>query len=42
MRHMHVYLGSKDPIVIETNLAWAIPYWEERKRLNPNLRWRFT
>lgn len=38
---MYVYLrSSKDPIVIETNLAWALPYWEARKRVNPNLYWR--
>lgn len=40
---MRVYIrGAKDPIVIETNLAWAIPYWKKRKHLNPDIRWTFT
>lgn len=39
--HLFVYLHpSKTPIVIETNLAWAIPYWVARKALNPNIYWR--
>ena len=33
---MRVYL-KKQLIVIETNLAWALPYWTERKRLNKNI-----
>lgn len=38
--HLHVYISpSKVPIVIETNLAWAYPYWEARKRFNPRIRW---
>jgi hypothetical protein len=38
---MKVYLrGRSDPLVIETNLAWAIPYWTKRKQVNPNIYWR--
>lgn len=43
---MRVYVSKKKnlqghmtPIVIETNLAWAIPYWTKRKQVNPNLFW---
>ena len=49
MKTMKVYasrrlnaLHQKTPIVIETNLAWAIPYWTERKRMNPNLFWELV
>lgn len=45
---MKVYASRKlnlmwelTPIVIETNLAWAIPYWTERKKMNPKLFWEF-
>jgi len=24
-------------ICIETNIAWALPYWTQRKKLNPDL-----
>jgi len=43
---MRVYLSRKlnllhqmTPIVIETNLAWALPYWTRRKKDNPKLFW---
>ena len=43
---MYVYGSTKvnlmyefTPIVVETNLAFAIPYWERRKRSNPKLFW---
>ena len=47
MTHMYVYLttspknymGERTPIVVETNLAWAVPYWEKRRQTNPDLRW---
>jgi hypothetical protein len=43
--NMHIFVGPKNPhatpVVIETNLAWAIPYWTERKRLNPLINWKF-
>jgi hypothetical protein len=43
MAMMKVYVGySKDPIAIETNLAWAIPYWTKAKQRNPKLRWVFV
>lgn len=38
---MYVYVGSsKTPIVIETNLAWALPYWTLRKFINPAIHWK--
>lgn len=41
---MRVFIGrnSTTPVVIETNLAWALPYWQARKRHNPDIRWEFT
>lgn len=42
---MYVYLGHyarQQPICIETNLAWAIPYWTARKAGNDKIRWRFA
>lgn len=39
MHQLKVYLkGRKTPIVIESNLAYAIPYWKKQKQLNPNIR----
>jgi hypothetical protein len=35
---MYVYL-SKKLIVVETNLAWALPYWTQRKALNERITW---
>jgi hypothetical protein len=32
-------MGELMPIVIETNLAWAVPYWTQRKMLNPKIFW---
>jgi hypothetical protein len=45
---MRVYLrgsrpdawGNPMPIVIESNVAWALPYWQDRKRSNPDIYWR--
>jgi hypothetical protein len=34
--------GVRTPIVIETNLAYAIPYWTKRKRANPKIYWEFA
>ena len=31
--------GEMTPIVIETNLAWALPYWQARRQINPKLFW---
>ena len=38
---MQVFVKGK-LIVVETNLAWAMPYWTERQRLNPDAKitWR--
>jgi hypothetical protein len=33
------YMRERTPIVVETNLAWAVPYWKKRKQTNPDLRW---
>ena len=27
-------------IVVESNLAWALPYWEGRKKLNKSITWK--
>jgi len=35
-------MGEMTPIVVETNLAYAIPYWEQRKTQNPKLFWKFS
>ena len=35
-RHRNL-MGQMTPIVIETNLAWALPYWRQRQRLNPKI-----
>ena len=39
---MRNFQGKMTPIVIETNLDWAIPYWTDRKKSNPNLFWEFV
>ena len=36
---MIVYLNGRQ-IVVETNIAWALPYWTERKRMNKDITWR--
>ena len=39
MKILKVYLkGKKTPLVVETNMAYAIPYWRKQKQLNPSLR----
>lgn len=40
-QHMHVYY-NKQLIVIETNMAWAIPYWEERRRLDKKVTYEIV
>ena len=37
---MTIFLNGKQ-IVIETNVAWALPYWQKRKQANPLIRWTF-
>lgn len=40
---MYVYMRpSKTPFIVETNIAWALPYWQERKLINRALHWRFA
>jgi hypothetical protein len=46
---MKVYMSRRlnamyemTPIVVETNLAWAVPYWTERKRVNPKIFWEIV
>lgn len=36
---MRVFLNNR-LIVIETNLAWALPYWTERKRFNDKIKFQ--
>jgi hypothetical protein len=42
---MTVFLNGKQ-IVIETNIAWALPYWTERKRVREKdgvrITWRMN
>ena len=33
------YLGNLTPIVIESNLEWAVPYWTKQKQTNPTMFW---
>lgn len=35
---MIVFLNGRQ-IVVETNLAWALPYWTERKQTNKAITW---
>lgn len=46
---MRVYASSKrnlsgqlTPIVIETNPAWALPYWTQRRKNNPKIFWEIV
>ena len=42
---MKVYVNGKH-IITETNLTYALPYWQERKRLRAldgvRITWEFT
>jgi hypothetical protein len=39
---MKVYF-NKRLIVVESNVAWALPYWQKRKALNPTaITWEMT
>ena len=40
-RHRNL-MGEMTPIVIETNLAWALPYWIKRKQQNPKIFWEIV
>lgn len=35
---MNVFYSGR-LLVIETNVAWALPYWTERKRHDKNITW---
>ena len=46
---MRVYMSRRlnsmfemTPIVVETNLAWALPYWQQRKKQNPKIFWEIA
>ena len=36
---MNVYLNGK-LIVVESNIALALPYWTKRKQINKSITWR--
>jgi len=42
--NMHVFMGG-ELLVIESNIDWAIPYWENRRALrrleNIYITWKF-
>ena len=38
---MRVYING-ELTVIETNLDFAVPYWEHRRRVRPDLRIRWV
>lgn len=38
---MKVYF-SKRLIVVETNVAWALPYWTARRKSNPKITWEMV
>jgi hypothetical protein len=38
---MRVFFNGR-LIVVETNLAWALPYWTKRKQQNKNITWKIT
>jgi hypothetical protein len=41
MLHLHVYVRPyKTPIVIESNIDWALLYWKRRRHANPNIYWK--
>ncbi len=43
--HMHVYVNGVRTIT-ETNVKWALPFWQERKRARERdgqrITWRFV
>lgn len=40
-RHRNLQ-GEMTPIVVETNLAWALPYWTQRRKHNSKLFWELV
>ena len=41
MNHMHVYVNGR-LVVIETNIAWALPYWQKQRSLRERDGTRIT
>ena len=46
---MRVYMSPRlnaqfemTPIVVETDLAWAVPYWTQRRKSNPRIFWEIV
>jgi hypothetical protein len=39
-KYMYIY-HNRRLICVESNMGFAIPYWQNRKRLNDNLTWEF-
>ena len=40
--YLHIFLGNpkkNNPIVIETNIEYALKYWKARKLVNPDINW---
>jgi len=35
-------MGQMTAIVIETNLAWALPYWTNRRKENSAIFWEIV
>ncbi len=38
---MRVYFDGR-LIVVETNVAWALPYWTKRKQQDKRITWSIT
>lgn len=38
---MKVYLNRR-LIVVETNVDWALPYWQARRQQNEKITWEFV
>ena len=38
---MNVYLNGR-LIIVETNIAWALPYWTQRKQINDKITWKIA
>ena len=38
---MNVYFNRR-LIVVETNEAWALPYWARRRQQDKRITWSFT
>ena len=38
---MTIFFSNK-LLVIETNVGWALPYWQKRKQHDQRIRWTFN